>query len=995
MNAYRTTLHALTISWLLLSLATGCNKTEDDTASKLLQRQRAQQASSLNDQNAFDQQLAKAERFLAANQPTDALRELRPLLVTHPDDADLVILYARCEVASGKPNAAIETISTLSVSDPTKHAQVCWYWASLLAEAGRTDEAIAKFEELIDEPGYQNRTRHTISRLLHSQGHRLEAAVYLRDLARSGDITEKELLQLISLSDAFIDDTQPKPDFSKGLTPAALVLAMQYRLESKLDKANELIERLNVQFPELNGVLALEGRILAETQQLAALPAWLDRVPRDLQSHPNYWFVFGTWLQSQGKFAEAVRCFGETVTRDGTDRHAYLSMARSLTALERHPEAAIAYGRHRLIDETNLIAAKLGGREGTWEELSRIADLLDQLRRPWEALAWREVAARTHTASAQELASLKSRRKELEQQRNDDDGQFFLTCGIDLKDWPLSDEAVKQIAADSRSKTSETQSQDKPAIRLINVANEIGLDFQYENGDDRTDESHLLHQMTGGGIGVIDFDLDGWPDVYLGQGGGDAFDANGSLPNQLFRNLSGQRFENATLPSSTGDQGYAQGVAVADLNQDGFPDMVVANIGDNVIYLNQGDGTFSRRLLQSNAEPGMWTTSIACGDLSGDHLPEIVEINYVDDPNALLHPCTPTSDLCSPSMYKPATDRVWQIQADGTIKLWHGCSDIERKPGYGFAGVIANFDLKEGNDLFVANDTVFNHYWLSASQSEGDRYSLFENGLLYGCAAGLLGQRNGCMGIAQGDFNHDGLLDLHITNFWNEPSDLYLNQPSGIFTNGSVSFGLHDPTLRTVGWGTQAVDFDHDGWLDLVIANGHALDHRKRGQPFEMLPQLFRGTPSGFETVDSKTIGDPYWSQAAMGRTVTTLDWNRDGRTDVLVNHLDTPLALLENRTRGGSAIHLELVGVTSERDATGAIVTISSGAWSRTAWAVGGDGFLCSNGSALEFAIKEELDTVTIRVAWPSGRVQAFLDAMPGTFYLLVEDSELEIAGW
>ena len=132
-----------------------------------------------------------------------------------------------------------------------------------------------------------------------------------------------------------------------------------------------------------------------------------------------------------------------------------------------------------------------------------------------------------------------------------------------------------------------------------------------------------------------------------------------------------------------------------------------------------------------------------------------------------------------------------------------------------------------------------------------------------------------------------------------------------------------------------------------------------------------------------------------MGRTVTTLDWNRDGRTDVLVNHLDTPLALLENRTRGGSAIHLELVGVTSERDATGAIVTISSGAWSRTAWAVGGDGFLCSNGSALEFAVEEGLDTVTIRVAWPSGRVQAFMDAMPGTFYLLVEDSELEIAGW
>jgi tetratricopeptide (TPR) repeat protein len=969
----------------------GCGTKEDETAKELLKRRSVKQANANQDEMTREQRIATAERFIQDGFPRDALREIKPLLVLTPEDVRLIAIVAKCEASIGNRKAAIETISTVTKSDPEAYSRACLLWAHWLSEEGQTDAAIAKLMEIIDESGYQNRVRHKLATLFHSQGQRLQAAEHLRELAKNGDISEKELFSLVSLSDAFIDETLPKPDLSQELTPASLVMAMQYRLDNKPNEALALLKRIQQALPELSEANLEEGRLLAETQQLDALHSWLENASPDLENHPNYWFALGTWLQSEGKFAEAVRCFGETVSRDETDRQAYLWLARALTSLERHREAAVARERHERLDETNVIAGKLGNREGSSIELARMAEILDQLHRPWEAVAWREVAARTHRASAQELASLRSRRQELSSKSSEHADNLFQTCGVDLKDWPLSDDTMKRAKPRRVVELQRTATQNKSVFRLVNVAPEIGLDFQYDNGDDRTDVVQFLHQITGGGIGVIDFDLDGWHDVYLGQGGGDAFDSDGSLPNQLFRNLSGKRFVNATSPSATGDLGYAQGVTVADLNQDGFPDIVVANIGDNVIYINHGDGTFARQSLPFNAEPGMWTTSIACGDLSGDHLPEIVEINYVDDARAMKIPCTAKSDLCNPSTFKPAVDRVWQMQADGSLKLWQGCSELESKPNYGFAGIIANFDRKAGNDLFIANDTLFNHFWLSSASTQGGPYSLIESAVLRGCAAGLLGQRQGCMGVAQGDFDNNGWLDLHITNFWNQPSDLYLNHASGNFTNGTVLYGLHSVTQQTVGWGTQAVDFDHDGWLDLVIVNGHTADHRDRGEPYEMLPQLFRGTEFGFEPVKASTIGDDYWSQPAMGRTVATFDWNRDGKTDLLINHLDKPLVLLENRTQGGTAIQIELVGVASERDAVGACVTLRSGSWSRTAWATGGDGFLCNNESTVELTNSSAGEEASIEVAWPSGATQVFPAVREGVRYQLIEGEDLK----
>jgi hypothetical protein len=408
-----------------------------------------------------------------------------------------------------------------------------------------------------------------------------------------------------------------------------------------------------------------------------------------------------------------------------------------------------------------------------------------------------------------------------------------------------------------------------------------------------------------------------------------------------------------------------------------------------VLYRNNGDGTFARHHWPADDPEGNWTTSIACGDLSGDHLPEIVEVNYIDDPTALTTPCRPGSAACTPRVFQPAADQVWQVGRDGTLARWNGCREIADKPSFGFAVLMANFDGAAGNDLFIANDTRPNHYWISQADPQNQSYSLWEGAAIHGCAAGVGGQPRACMGVAHGDLDRNGRLDLHITNFWNEPSDVYLQRSTGLFEPANQRLGLYEASRETVGWGTQAVDLDRNGWLDLAVLNGHVSDERERGQPFQMRPQLFRGDADGFQLVEpARSIG-AYWTVARLGRTMAVLDWNQDQRPDLVTNHLDAAVALLENHTAGGYSLQIELVGTRSERDAIGATVTLTSGDQSWTNWQAGGHGFLCSNDRRLDFGIGSVRKIDRLEVRWPSGLVQHFSSLEPNRRYLIVEGED------
>ncbi len=369
-------------------------------------------------------------------------------------------------------------------------------------------------------------------------------------------------------------------------------------------------------------------------------------------------------------------------------------------------------------------------------------------------------------------------------------------------------------------------------------------------------------------------------------------------------------------------------------------------------------------------------------------MPDIVEINYIDDLSVLQAPCSEPggNGRCNPQRFRPAADRVLRNFGNGNFAAW-GVEQLTQIPGYGFSATITNFDDQYGNDLFVSNDSDPNHLWLSQAEvNSGEDFSLVQRAQLLGCATGLLGNPQSCMGIATGDFDRNGRIDLHVTNYTEESSDLYLQRLSGIFEDEYIRYGLEDATRPMVGWGTQAADFNADGWLDLAIVNGHLYSHLTDGHPYQMLPQLFQGSRAGFSEVTPEPDEDPFWRTPSLGRALAAFDWNRDGRIDLVAYDLDAPAALLENRTTAGNWLQLQLIGTISERDAVGAKVIIQSGADRWTGWVTSGGSFLCANEAKLHFGIGEQESIDTVTITWPSGRTEQHSQLDSNRSYQLVE---------
>ncbi|MEE2936509.1 MAG: FG-GAP-like repeat-containing protein [Planctomycetota bacterium] len=968
-------------------MVVGCGSTQSEQdVDELLRRQRQREQQDLIKPKSIEQKIKEIQDYLQNGNRSLAEQMLRQLLISDPDDPHVLQLWAEYQASQGETLAALESLESIKSDDLEKMAELRWLAVDLLVDANEYAMAELKLQQLLQETKNVVRVHRKLASILNNQGRRIEAGQHLRELAKLGEIRERDLVAMTTLSSPFIDESLPKPDFGGRLNPAMLAQARLLHSQSDLAEAIFLVQQLRRAFPDSLPIAAFEGRLYGDAQDDEAMRNWIETAPAGIEIESEYWATLGVWLHRQDRHRDAVRCLAEAVRRDPTDRFSYDRLQRSLRFLGRDVEADLVAGRFQLLVETATLAKKFGQKRGSIEELNRMADLMLELHRPWESLGWRFVALTTYGGSEAEREKIKQTRQDLADSPSEDD--VFSLCGLDLSQWPLpTDEVFGSIEVNSTEVRSDPGTGNFQ-FDLRDVATNVGLDFRYDNGDaDPDDRSRLLHELTGGGIGVIDYDLDGWPDLYLTQGGGDAFESTGSKPNSLFRNLAGGHWTEVTSATETGDRGYGQGVEVADLNQDGFSDLLVANVGANLVYINNGDGTFRRQALGSPDTAARWTTSLACGDLNGDHLPEIVEVNYVDDPRVLVQRCTPeASGNCNPQLFNAAADRVWQVNANGEVNAWNGCKTIPSEPYYGFAAVIANFDKQTGNELFIANDAGPNHFWVGQEPSNTNGRVLVESARAYGCAVGHDGLARACMGVAFGDFDRNGMFDLQITNFWDEPSDIFLQRSTKLFVPASASMGMFLPSRETVGWGTVAVDLDRNGWLDFAVLNGHVREDPRLGQPFAMRPQLFRGGREGFTLLDGQTLVDRYWSETTVGRTMATLDWNGDRKPDLVTNHLDDPVALLENQGSGGRSIRVELVGTQSGRDAVGTIVTLVVGDERWVGWQTGGDGFLCSHEAVVDFGIGNLSAIDRIEVQWPSGLTQNFENLETDSQYLLVE---------
>jgi thioredoxin-like negative regulator of GroEL len=518
---------------------------------------------------------------------------------------------------------------------------------------------------------------------------------------------------------------------------------------------------------------------------------------------------------------------------------------------------------------------------------------------------------------------------------------------------------------------------------FIDDAEVSGLRFRFENG---ATHARQLPETMSGGVGLLDYDGDGWLDVYAVQGG--PFPPDRIRPHtgdRLFRNRGDGTFEDATAASGIADlaRGYGHGVAVGDYDNDGRPDLFITRWRAYALYRNQGDGTF-RDATEAVGLGGDrdWPTSAAFADLDGDGDLDLYVCHYLqwdaEHPQICFDDEKKRNSYCAPQRFRHLPDHLFRNDCGRFVDVTNQ-TGINDWHGQGLGVVAIDLDEDGRADLFVANDQSANYFFRG------------RGGLKFEEAAeisGLAGNANGGfhagMGVACGDLDGDGRPDLGVTNFYNESMTFYHNLGGGIFTDHTREIGLAVPTRYRLGFGTAFLDVDNDGHLDVAIANGHVDDFRPE-IPYAMPAQLLVGGDGGHLTDVSDRAGPP-WRVSRVGRGLAAGDLDNDGRVDLLLLAQDTPLAYFHNRTPAGHALTLRLEGTASNRDAVGARVTVIAGGRRQVAWRFGGGSYQSAPDPRLHFGLGDSDRVEAIEVAWPSGRIDRFGPLAADTGHVLRE---------
>lgn len=519
------------------------------------------------------------------------------------------------------------------------------------------------------------------------------------------------------------------------------------------------------------------------------------------------------------------------------------------------------------------------------------------------------------------------------------------------------------------------------AVRLVEAQTAAQLDHTYQNGQRGR---ALLSETTGGGGGWLDYDKDGRPDIYLNQGG-DATspDLDVQPLDQLYRNLDGTKFENVTPGSRIVEPQYSQGVAIADMDNDGFDDIYVTNLGPNTFWRNCGDGTFVECSAATGLDDSRWSTSAAWADLDQDGDLDLYVCNYcVYDP---LDPkeCKDREGIdtfCNPRELDWWPDAVFFNLGDGTFRNEAKERGLSGEQNRALGVAVADFNNDGWPDVYVANDTTEN--FLFINQQDG---RFVDEAALRGCAVDRAGATQGSMGLAVADFDQNGYLDIYSTHFFEESNTLYANFGEKGFRDVTAQVGLHKPTLPFLGFGTVFVDLDLDSFPELLVANGHVNNSITAPDP-RMKPQLFGMTEQGGWVSIGEQTGE-YFKRKLIGRGVATSDYDRDGDPDLLMVHENDPAVLLNNQSRSGNWLQLSFVGVESNRIGIGCRAKIAFGQAQQMQELCGGTSYAASHEPLLTFGLGTHEGPVEVEILWPSRVVQR-LSAAPNQSLTVVESA-------
>ena len=498
-----------------------------------------------------------------------------------------------------------------------------------------------------------------------------------------------------------------------------------------------------------------------------------------------------------------------------------------------------------------------------------------------------------------------------------------------------------------------------------------------------TPEKKYIIETVGSGVALLDYDGDGWLDIYLVSGSTyEAEAGKGPAPHAaLFHNNHDGTFTDVTAKAGVANDRWGFGAVIGDYDNDGWPDIYVTNFGKNRLYHNNHDGTFTDVAEKAGVTVGNWSTGATWGDYDGDGKLDLFVPGYVH--YDLANPPTGGAGahsfcqfrgvavMCGPGGLKGEPDHLFHNNGDGTftdVSVKAGVAD-QKSTYFGLASLFIDINNDGRVDLVVADDSTPNYLYLN----KGD--GTFEDAsFASGYALNESGRETASMGIAQGDMLHNGRIDLFNTTFSDDYKPLYINDGDGNFTDVSYQYGIAEPTVPFLGWGTSFFDYDNDGWLDLMSVNGHVypqVDGTSWGTTWKQRALLFHNV-AGKLTLVPPLEGSGL-AKLAVARGMAVGDLFNDGRIDVVVNNLDGTPSLFRNvAAQENHWVGLTLVGgAKSPRDGIGATVYLTANGFTQRQDVIAGGSFASSPDQRLHFGLGKAGKIDKVEVHWPSGLVE------------------------
>lgn len=517
------------------------------------------------------------------------------------------------------------------------------------------------------------------------------------------------------------------------------------------------------------------------------------------------------------------------------------------------------------------------------------------------------------------------------------------------------------------------------------------------------DAKRYLYEAMGGGVCLLDYDGDGYLDIYFVNGGKLGPFLAGEptgVSNALFHNEHNGTFSEVTASAGVGGTGkWGMGCSVVDYDNDGRPDLYVTNFGGNILYHNLGNGHFEDVTAKAGVGDGGWATGSAWADYDDDGYPDLFVADYVSlSPKNFPPPGSAEFSgmgggsgcfyrglpvMCGPLGLPPGKNHLYHNNRDGTFtEVTEKAGITPKNPGYSLGAIWCDLDNNDRPDIFVANDSTPNYLY----ENEGHG-SFKELGLLSGVAVNQNGNPQASMGVTCGDYLNDGRPALYVTVFSEDVDSLFRNDGNLNFLDVSMESGLGSATLPMVGWGTFFFDFDNDGWLDLFVADGHVYPEMQSAGPIRYREPdvLYRNDQHGhFDVMPSAALPTP----PKVGRGACFADLNNDGTEDVVVSSLDGSPTLLWNRSgKGNHFLTLTLVGSKSNRDGIGATVRLRIGKEWQSRQRHAGESYLSSCDPRIHFGLGTAQRADEVEVLWPDRQKTELHDVKADQFLTIREE--------